>query len=158
MAVMKMSGGVEWALHCCFALTAATEPVSAVRLAQLHDVSPSYLAKQLQELSRAGLVRSVQGKAGGYLLTRPADQITVLDVVEAIDGPGSAFVCTEVRQRGPLALPPESCTSPCGIAQVMYTADQAWRQALRQVTIADLARGADETRANLRAWLAAAKG
>ncbi|MEV4410800.1 Rrf2 family transcriptional regulator [Catellatospora sp. NPDC049609] len=156
---MKMSGGVEWALHCCVALTAASEPVPAVRLAELHDVSPSYLAKQLQELSRAGLVRSVQGKAGGYLLTRPADQITVLDVVEAIDGPGGAFVCTEVRQRGPLAAPPETCTAPCGIARVMYDADHAWRQSLRQVTIADLVRDTGRTLgpqalSGVGAWLA----
>ncbi|MBV1855580.1 RrF2 family transcriptional regulator [Catellatospora tritici] len=152
---MKLSGGVEWALHCCFALTAATEPVPAVRLAKLHDVSPSYLAKQLQELSRAGLVRSVQGKAGGYLLTRPAEEITVLDVVEAIEGPAGAFVCTEVRQRGPLATPPESCAAPCGIARVMYEADHAWRQSLRRVTIADLARDAgSDSAARVRDWLA----
>ncbi|WP_373305060.1 Rrf2 family transcriptional regulator [Streptomyces bluensis] len=39
----------------------------AARLAELHDISPTYLAKQLQPLSRAGLVRSVQGKSGGYV-------------------------------------------------------------------------------------------
>ncbi len=160
---MKMSGGVEWALHCCVALTAATEPVPAVRLAELHDVSPSYLAKQLQELSRAGLVRSVQGKSGGYLLTRPADQITVLEVVEAIDGPSAAFVCTEVRQRGPLAASPESCTAPCGIARVMYEADHAWRQALRRVTVADLLADAEraqgpQLRDTLRGWLTSTLG
>lgn len=160
---MKMSGGVEWALHCCVALTAATEPVPAVRLAELHDVSPSYLAKQLQELSRAGLVRSVQGKSGGYLLTRPADQITVLEVVEAIDGPSAAFVCTEVRQRGPLATPAEECTAPCGIARVMYEADHAWRQALRRVTVADLLADAERAqggllRSTLHAWLTPTEG
>nr|WP_202122750.1 Rrf2 family transcriptional regulator [Streptomyces sp. BA2] len=50
--------------------TAATEPVPAARLAQLHDASPSYLAKQMQALSRADLVKSIQGKTGGYVLTR----------------------------------------------------------------------------------------
>src|ERR1700742_2078001 len=108
-----MSGGVEWALHCCVVLTSVDEPVPAARLAELHDVSPSYLAKQLQALSRAGLVRSVQGKAGGYVLTRAPERITVLDVVTAIDGPGPAFVCTEIRQRGPLATPPEDCVTLC---------------------------------------------
>ncbi|MEK0099224.1 transcriptional regulator, partial [Streptomyces sp. A475] len=49
---MKMSGGVEWALHCCVVLTVADEPVPAARLAELHDVSPSYLAKQMQALAR----------------------------------------------------------------------------------------------------------
>jgi Rrf2 family protein len=135
-----MSGGVEWALHCCVVLTSIREPAPAARLAQLHDVSPSYLAKQLQALSRAGLVRSVQGKAGGYVLTRSPALITVLDVVEAVDGPGPAFVCTEIRQRGPLAAPPQSCTAPCAITRAMARADTVWRDALRSVSVADLAR------------------
>ena len=98
---MKMSGGVEWALHCCVVLTAADRPVPAARLAELHDVSSTYLAKQLQALSRAGLVRSVQGHAGGYVLTRAPGEITVLDVVEAVDGARPAFVL----HRDPAARP-----------------------------------------------------
>jgi Rrf2 family protein len=134
-----MSGGVEWALHCCVVLTSVAEPVPATRLAELHDVSASYLAKQLQALSRAGLVRSVQGKAGGYVLTREPASITVLDVVEAVDGPGPAFTCTEIRQRGPFGTPAEACTAPCPITRAMSAADAAWRAALRAVSIADLA-------------------
>ncbi|WP_327260792.1 Rrf2 family transcriptional regulator [Streptomyces sp. NBC_01232] len=135
---MKLSGGVEWALHCCVVLTAASRPVPAARLALLHDVSPSYLAKQMQALSRAGLVASVQGKTGGYALTRPASEITVLDVVLAVDGADPAFICTEIRRRGPLGAPPEACTKPCGIARVMGAAEAAWRASLQGVTIADL--------------------
>ena len=155
---MKMSGGVEWALHCCVALTAAEQPVPAARLAELHEVSPSYLAKQLQDLSRAGLVRSVQGKAGGYVLTRDADDITVLDIVEAVDGAGPAFVCTEIRQRGPLAAPAEACTRPCAIHRAMTAADAAWRSSLRAVTIGDLAREVTATNgpgilAGIGTWL-----
>jgi Rrf2 family protein len=143
---VKLSGGVEWALHCCVVLTASSAPVPAARLAQLHDVSSTYLAKQLQALSRAGLVHSVQGKSGGYVLTRPPEEITLLDVVEALDGEQSTFVCTEIRQRGPLAGPAEACSAPCPIAHAMLAADQAWRDALRQVSIADLRRsvGADD--------------
>jgi Rrf2 family protein len=135
-----MSGGVEWALHCCVVLSAADRPVPAQRLAELHDVSASYLAKQLQALSRAGLVRSTQGAAGGYVLTRSPEDLTVLDVVEAVDGARPAFVCTEIRQRGPMATPPEACTAPCAIRRAMTAADEAWRAALREVSIADLAR------------------
>ncbi|MEV4625152.1 Rrf2 family transcriptional regulator [Micromonospora sp. NPDC049523] len=158
-----MSGGVEWALHCCVVLTAAESPVPAARLAELHDVSGSYLAKQLQSLSRAGLVRSVQGHSGGYALTRAPELITVLDVVEAVDGARPAFVCTEIRQRGPLATLPEACTTPCAISRAMTVADSAWRAALRAVTIADLARDvtADygpDTFAGIRGWLAAPSG
>jgi Rrf2 family protein len=154
-----MSGGVEWALHCCVVLTAAERPVPAQRLAELHDVSPSYLAKQLQALSRAGLIESVQGQAGGYALTRPADESTVLVVLEPVDGARPAFVCTEIRQRGPMATPAEACLRPCAISRAMTAADDAWRAALGAVTIADLA--ADVTGdygpdpfVGMRAWLA----
>ncbi|MDH2428498.1 Rrf2 family transcriptional regulator [Sphaerisporangium sp. TRM90804] len=155
---MRMSGGVEWALHCCVVLTAADRPVPAARLAELHDVSASYLAKQLQSLSRAGLVRSVQGQAGGYVLTRAPELVTVLQVVEAVDGPEPAFACTEIRQRGPLATPPEACLVPCAVSRAMAAADEAWRAALRAVTIADLARDVTGdygpgALAGIRAWL-----
>ena len=141
---MKLSGGVEWALHCCVVLTTATHPVPAARLAELHDVSGSYLAKQLQALSRAGLVDSVQGKAGGYVLTRAPGLITVLDVVLAVDGPEPAFACTEIRQRGPLAAAEDACARPCAISRAMATADAAWRAALREISVADLARNVEE--------------
>ncbi|PWR11612.1 transcriptional regulator [Micromonospora acroterricola] len=155
---MRMSGGVEWALHCCVVLTTSSRPVPAARLAELHDVSSSYLAKQLQSLARAGLIHSVQGKSGGYALTRAPESITLLDVVRAVDGPGPAFVCTEIRQRGPLATPATSCTKPCPVARAMWAAEDAWRQALAAVTIADLARdvGTDsgpEALTGVRTWL-----
>jgi Rrf2 family protein len=158
---MKLSGGVEWALHCCVVLTTATEPVPAARLAELHDVSGSYLAKQLQALSRADLVQSVQGKAGGYVLTRAADRITVLDVVVAVDGSQPAFVCTEIRQRGPLAASREACTRPCAITRAMASADAAWRAALQDISVADLARGVEQdygptALAGISAWLTGA--
>ncbi|WP_344306586.1 Rrf2 family transcriptional regulator [Fodinicola feengrottensis] len=137
---MRLSGGVESALHCCVVLTSTAEPVPATRLAELHGVSATYLAKQLQALSRADLVHSVQGKSGGYVLTRSPAKITVLDVVEAVDGSEPTYVCTEIRQRGPLAAPPEACTAPCAIARTMFAADRAWRAALAEVSIADLRR------------------
>ncbi|MEV0161413.1 RrF2 family transcriptional regulator [Nonomuraea fuscirosea] len=157
---MKMSGGVEWGLHCCVALSGAGAPVTAAKLAELHDVSQSYLAKQLQLLSRAGLVRSTLGQSGGYVLTRAANEITVLDVVEAIDGVQPAFRCTEVRQRGPMAVPAERCDTPCPIARTMDAADRAWRESLRAVTIADLIADVNRTTppeilAGAREWLGA---
>lgn len=153
-----MSGGVEWTLHCSVVLTAAERPVPAARLAELHDVSASYLAKQMQALSRAGLIESVQGHAGGYVLTRSAEEITVLDVVEAVDGPGPAFICTEIRQRGPIASPAAACAAPCAINRAMLAADRAWRDALREVSIADLARSVTGdygpgTLNDIRGWL-----
>ena len=140
---MKLSSGVEWAMHCCLVLSQVDAPLPASRLAEFHGVSPTYLAKHLQALARAGLVRSTQGQVGGYELTRGADAITMLDVVRAIDGDEPAFRCTEIRRRGPLGAPPERCRTPCGIHAAMAAAETAWRDSLAAVSIADLAGGLD---------------
>ncbi|GAA4707429.1 Rrf2 family transcriptional regulator [Nocardioides conyzicola] len=156
---MKMSGGVEWAVHCCVVLSEAEGPVPAQRLAEFHGISRTYLAKHLQALSRAGIVSSTEGRVGGYVLTRPADQVTVLDIVLAVDGREQAFRCTEIRQNGPLPATGAVCEKPCGVARVMYAAEQAWRSSLKEVTVADLAASVTAdvgagTFPALRGWLA----
>jgi Rrf2 family protein len=156
---MKLSNGVEWAAHCCVSLSQASEPVPAARLAELHGVPAAYLAKHLQALSRAGVVSSSPGQIGGYALTRPAGEITLLEIVEAIDSTEPVFRCTEIRQQGPLPAPPERCSAPCAIARVMATAEQAWRDALARISVADLAASIDSdsgrtAMTDLRHWLA----
>src|ERR1700744_1119780 len=136
---MRMSGGVEWAVHCCVVLSQADGPVPAQRLAEFHGISRTYLAKHLQQLSKAGLVRSIEGRVGGYTLTRPAAEVSVLDIVLAIEGDQEVFRCTEIRQNGPLGASAESCTRPCAVARVMHAAEQSWRRSLAGVSVADLA-------------------
>jgi Rrf2 family protein len=158
---MKLSAGVEWALHCCVVLSQSPDPVPAARLAEYHGVSPTYLAKQLQALTRAGVTQSIQGHVGGgYTLTRDASEISVLQVIEAIDGDQSVFRCTEIRQQGAIPAPPSTCVTPCAIARAMYRAEDAWRDALAATSIAEIA--ADVTSdthgtafPRLRKWLAA---
>src|SRR5688572_21072796 len=137
---MRMSQGVEWALHCCSVLAGIPPErvVPSARLAELHEVPPAYLAKHLQALSAAGIVESVPGPRGGYRLARPAVDVTVLDVVLAVDGADAAFTCTEIRQCGPGACEPSAYRTACGVARIMWAAEDAWRASLRQHTIADL--------------------
>ena len=142
---MKLSAGVEWALHCCVVLSQAERPVPSARLADLHGVSKTYLAKHLHALAKAGIAQPSEGRDGGYELTRAASAITVLDVVQAIDGTESAFRCTEIRQQGELAAPPEKCRKMCGVAKVMADAERAWRTSLSATSIADLAGSFDTT-------------
>ncbi|MGH2354132.1 MAG: RrF2 family transcriptional regulator [Chloroflexota bacterium] len=137
---MRMSEGVEWALHGVTLLAAlpagATLPGKA--LAEFHGVSESYLLKHLQSLTAAGILESVPGPKGGYRLARPAHEVTVLDVVVAVEGPQPAFRCTEIRQRGPTAVESASYQTPCGINALMLRAEAAWQQVLRSQTVADL--------------------
>ena len=139
---MRLSEGVEWTVHCCVLLSAvpAGECLPGARLAEFHGVPAPYLAKHLQALTRACVLESVPGPSGGYRRARPASEISVLDVVEAIDGSQPAFTCHEIRRRGPAGgLPARAYTRPCGIHALMDEADAAWRAPLKATTIGDLA-------------------
>jgi Rrf2 family protein len=140
---VKLSDGVEWGVHVC-TLLAVLPPdaaLPAAKLAEYHGVPSAYLAKHLQALARAEVFETVKGPRGGYRLARPAAEITVLDVVEAIDGDESAFRCTEIRRRGPTAVSAREYRSPCGIHRAFTRADEAWRRELDAVTIASLVIG-----------------
>ncbi len=163
---MRISDGVEWAIHLCGVLAAAPEGrgLPGVKLAEFHELPPAYLAKHLQALSRAGIVAADRGAKGGYRLGRAPSKISLLDIVLAIEGPQPAFRCTEIRQRGPCAAPPSACRKVCAIARAFLAAEAAWRQALAAVTVAEMNAAAaaelfdDKRRREFRAWLAAALG
>jgi Rrf2 family protein len=112
----------------------------AARLAEYHDVPAPYLAKSLQALTRAGIVDATTGRFGGYRLARPPSEITMLDLVHAIDGTDPMFRCTEIRRRGPTRVAQRLYGPRCGIAAAMGRAEEAWQQELRRTTVADLAR------------------
>jgi Rrf2 family protein len=137
---MQLGQGVEWAVHCCtvLAVVPADRTLPAARLAEYHDVPPAYLAKHLQAMASAGIVESTAGRNGGYRLARPAAEITVLDVIDAVEGDAPAFRCTEIRRRGPARGVAADYKAPCGIAAAMARAEDAWRAELASVTIADL--------------------
>lgn len=137
---MKLPESTEWVLHATASL-AQLDPgstASAAQLAEHYGLPAAYLAKQLQALVRAGVLAAITGPRGGFRLARPADQITMLQVVEAVDGGSSFYTCNEIRQKGRAAAPPQQCREACGLAARMAAAEAAWRQSLRAVTIADI--------------------
>lgn len=94
------SAGVEYGIHCLLFLAdeKGDSRESSVRtLAELQGVPPELLAKVFTRLAKAGLVAATEGVRGGFRLARPANEISVLDVVRAIDGDKSIFECREVR-------------------------------------------------------------
>ncbi len=137
---MRLGEGVEWGLHCAtvLALVPAEMAMPAGRLAEFHGVPAAYLAKALQSMSRAGIVESVAGRHGGYRLARPATEVTLLDIVLAIDGDDTAFRCSEIRRRGPSRVAARHYTPVCAIAGAMWRAEEAWRAELRATSLADL--------------------
>lgn len=137
---MKLGDGVEQAIHCVLLMSGLSETgvLSASALAEFHGVSPSYLLKHLQPMAGAGILESVPGPKGGYRLAKPADKITLLDIVLAVEGPEPAFRCAEIRQRGPNPVANHFFKSPCAVNAAMLKAERAYRAELKKVTVADL--------------------
>jgi Rrf2 family protein len=159
---MQLRSQVEWALHCALILAGLAEGryLSTKALAELHGVPKEYLSKALQALSQAGLVETALGPSGGYRLARPPGEISFLEVVEAVEGKASTFVCTDIRANNP-CRPAGFCDSKtCGIARVMWAADRAWRDSLQGVSVEDVlqtvaAEASPEVWARTAAWVAA---
>lgn len=137
---MQFGKGIEWTTHICTLLPLVPEGrgISADALADFFEVPAAYLAKQMQLLRRAGIVEAVRGKGGGYRLARSPDDITLLDIVRAIEGPMPAFRCTEIRQNGPCGLKRSECSRPCEIASAFASAEATYFEALRQRTLASI--------------------
>jgi len=137
---MQLKNQVEWALHCCAILAGVPGDgrLSARDLAELHGVPKEYLSKALQALSQQHLVESTLGPSGGYRLARAPDEISFLDIVEAVEGKASTFACSEIRKNNPCLPPKYRATKTCAVARVMWSADEAWREKLRSVSLADL--------------------
>lgn len=159
---MRFGEGVEWAAHCTVVL--ATLPdrsaLPAARLAEYHGIPAPYLAKSLQALMHAGIVASAPGRRGGYRLARPPAEITLFDVVEAIEGPEPFFRCTEIRRRGPTAMPARAYSASCAITAAMGRAEAAWREELQAVTVAAIvsevaATAPGQAREKTAVWLGA---
>ncbi|MAY63607.1 MAG: transcriptional regulator [Rhizobiales bacterium] len=137
---MKLSNGVETGIHCTAVLAGlkgdATLP--ALALAEYYGVSPTYLLKHLGRLTEAGILESVPGPSGGYRLARLVDDISLLDVVLAIEGPEPAFRCNEIRQCGADPLPADAYPAPCAIKVAMLKAEKAYRAALSETRLTDI--------------------
>lgn len=140
------SAGVEYGIHCLLFLVGnrgETREASVRDLAELQGVPADYLAKIFTKLARARLVVATEGVRGGFRLARPSDEISVLDIVNAIDGQKLIFDCREIRGRCALFegdAPAWAVTGQCSIHAVMMTAQKRMEEALAQQTILDLAR------------------
>jgi Rrf2 family protein len=92
-----------------------------------------YLLKMLHALASAGLLHSIQGPRGGYRLTRPAEDITLLEVVEAVDGPVTSSV--------PDDFAPAKDRLDKRLAEVFQESAGVVRERLGKVRLADLLKG-----------------
>ncbi len=137
---MNLKNQVEWALHCCTIMMGLPQGTTlpAKVLAEFHGVPKEYLSKALQSLSQQGIVTGTLGPNGGYRLAKSPDEITLLDIVEAVEGKRSGFACAEIRGNNPCLPKKHRAGKPCTIARYMWRADEAWRTSLHSVTLTTL--------------------
>ena len=97
MSLMQIPRRVDYGLRAVIYLS-SQEPekcCSINEIAQQQAVPKKFLEKIIQELVRGGLIKSKRGSCGGYALARPADAISVYDVIAAIEGPIAVNICME---------------------------------------------------------------
>ncbi len=135
---------VEQALHCLLFLVDRGDGgvPSARDLAEFQGVSASFVAKHFTKLEKPGIVESGEGVRGGFRLARPASEISVLEVVDAIEGEKPLFRCRDIRRDCVLFDddPPKWATrGVCAIHGVMIEAERKMRETLAGVSLNDLA-------------------
>ena len=116
------------------AASEGTQPVTAESLAKAQGLPVKFLEAILSNLRRSGLVRSQRGAEGGYRLARPADQVTVADVIRPLDGP-----LAEVRGLRPEAA--EYRGDAEYLQHVWVAVRASLRSVLETVTLADIVEG-----------------
>ncbi|XAW90610.1 Rrf2 family transcriptional regulator [Vibrio sp. CDRSL-10 TSBA] len=135
------SSGVEYGIHCLVNMVDEDgEPreMSVRDAAKLQGVPYDYLGKIFTKFSKAGLVESSEGRKGGYKLAKRPQEISVLDIAQAIDGKKAIFECKEIRQRMDIfhaEVPSWACEGICGIHAVMRQAQSRMEQELMATTI-----------------------
>jgi Rrf2 family protein len=133
---MRISAKADYAVRAMVELAAADgeRPVKAERIANAQGIPLNFLENILGELRHAGIVRSHRGAEGGFRLAKPAAEITIADVIRAVEGPLASV-------RG---APPEEADyagAASSLPRVWIAVRVNLRRVVEQVTIADIAEG-----------------
>ncbi len=134
---MRITAKADYAVRAAAELAAAQDDGALVKgeqLAKSQSIPQNFLENILTELRRAGIVRTRRGADGGYQLARPAAEITVADVLRAVEGPLAA-----VQGNRPESLTYEGAASH--LPDVWIALRASLRSVLEHVTLADLASG-----------------
>jgi Rrf2 family protein len=133
---VRISAKADYAVRAAVELAAATDekPVKAERIATAQGIPLNFLENILGELRHAGIVRSHRGAEGGFRLARAPDQVTVADIIRAVEGPLASV-------RGG---PPEEAAyagASEALPRVWIAVRANLRKVVENVTVADIAAG-----------------
>jgi Rrf2 family protein len=118
--------------------------LSAARIARQRRIPSRFLPQVMADLVHAGLVEARVGRSGGYRLVRPASSVTLLDVIEAVEGDARRQTCV---LRGE---PCGSMSEPCDVHAVFAAAQDALIGELAATTFSDIAEGRSRPTLELR--------
>jgi Rrf2 family protein len=132
---MRLSAKADYAVRATLELAAhGGGPLKRNELAAAQSIPAGFLENILLDLRQADVVRSQRGPDGGYWLARPAEEISVADVVRAVEGP-----LASVRGERPGALSFQGSARP--LEELWVAVRASLRAVLESVTLADLAAG-----------------
>jgi Rrf2 family protein len=133
---MRISAKADYALRAAVELASADEdePVKGERIAEAQDIPLQFLEHILLELKHARLVQARRGARGGYWLARPAEDVTLADVIRAVEGP-----LANIHENAPEDLHYSGAAER--LRDVWVAVRQGLRAVLENVTLADVARG-----------------
>ena len=132
---MRISARADYAVRAAVELAAAGEgPTKGEAIARAQSIPLKFLENILGDLRHAGIVRSQRGAEGGYWLAKPATEITVADVIRAVEGP-----LASVRGGPPEDVAYEGAAAP--LVQVWIAVRASLRTVVERVTLADVAAG-----------------
>jgi Rrf2 family protein len=132
---MRVSAKADYAVRAAVELAAAGEgPLKGDRIAEAQEIPSNFLENILSDLRNAGIVMSRRGADGGYWLARPADEVSIADVIRAVDGP-----LANVRGVRPAQL--EFPGKAEKLRDVWVAVRANLRDVLEKVTLADVAAG-----------------
>ena len=115
----------------------AGEPLTMPEMAARLAMSEALVVKACHRLMRAGYVTGLRGRGGGYRLARPAESITLFEIVELFEDENDLFPC-RLRADGPCRV-----AAVCRLREICAEAWEAYAAALRAVTVADVARSSE---------------
>jgi Rrf2 family protein len=137
MPIMQVSRKIDYALRAVIHLaneeTTGDRACSVAEIASRERIPRQFLEKIVQELIHKGLVRSRRGPHGGYVLARPAEQLTFRDVIEAVEGPITLNVC--VGEHADCSF-----LGTCGMERVWREGQRRVMELFEKTTIADVRR------------------
>jgi Rrf2 family protein len=132
---VRVSAKADYAIRAMVELAAHEGgPLKAERIAQAQEIPLKFLENIMTDLRQGGLIRSQRGAEGGYWLARPAEQITLAQVIRAVEGPLA-------NVRGRRSEEVEFGGSAVPLREVWVAVRASLRSVLESVTLADVARG-----------------